>query len=277
MKLKHLTILLHEGLANRIRVMASLYHLTQCGIGIKVIWQLNEELNCPFEKLFTPINGFHIINTSQRPKLYNTKQKNIIKKTVAKIYNTIKGFDYVIIGGYNNPDSSNTQLIQTIFDNYKNVFLETQQIIYEKQEYSIFKPIKEINDKITHSYSQAQPYIGIHIRRGDNIISQLKSGIIPFIEKTKMILQTNPEQKFYLATDSRDVKDVFKYIFGTSIIISDPDYSRNNETGIKDALFELFMLSKSQMIFGSYWSSFAETAARLENIPIKTILTNEII
>ena len=87
-----------------------------------------------------------------------------------------------------------------------------------------------------------------------------------------MILKENPEQKFYLATDSRDVKDVFKYLFETSLITSDPDYSRNNETGIKDALFELFMLSKSQMILGSYWSSFAETAARIGNIPLKTIL-----
>ena len=276
MRLKHLTILLHEGLANRIRVMASLYHLTQSSIDIKVIWQLNEELNCPFEKLFTPIKGFVIINTPNRPKLYNTKQRNIIKRTVAKIYNTIKGFDYVIIGGFNNPDSSNTELIQTIFYNHKNVFLETQQIIYDNQEYSIFKPIKEINDRITHSYFQVQPYIGIHIRRGDNITSQLKSGIIPFIEKTKMILKENPEQKFYLATDSRDVKDVFKYIFGTSIITSDPDYSRNNETGIKDALFELFMLSKAQMILGSYWSSFDGIAARIGNTPIEKILNQQI-
>ncbi len=272
MKLKHLTILLHEGLANRIRVMASLYHLTQCGIDLKVIWQLNEELNCPFEKLFSPINGFNIINTSLRPKLYNTKQKNILKRTVAKIYNKIKGFDYVIIGGYNNPDSCNVALIQTIFDNYKNVFLETQQILYDHQEYSIFKPIKEIEDRIINSYSLAQPYIGIHIRRGDNIQSQLKSGIIPFIEKTKNILKDNPEQKFYLATDSLDVKEVFKYLFGPSIITTDPDYSRNTETGIKDALFEMFMLSKSQRILGSYWSSFDGIAARIGNIHVEKIV-----
>lgn len=275
MKLKNLTILLHEGLANRIRVMASLYHLTQKSINIKVIWQLNSELNCPFEKLFTPINGFQIINTSKRTKLYNTKQKNILKRTIAKIYDKSKGFDYVIIGGYNNPDSCNAELIHSIFNNYRNVFIETQQIIFYNQEYSIFKPIKEIEDRIIHSFSLSQPYIGIHIRRGDNIQSQLKSGIIPFIEKTKTILKDNPMQKFYLATDSRDVKDIFKYLFGPSIITSDPDYSRNNEIGIKDALFEMFMLSKSQKIYGSYWSSFAENAASIGNISIETIVNQQ--
>lgn len=272
MKLKNLTILLHEGLANRIRVMASLYHLTLSGINIKVIWQLNEELNCSFEKLFIPIKGFLIINTPKRIKLYNSKQKNILKRSVLKVYNKIKGFDYVIIGGYNNPDSCNVALIQTIFDNYKNVFLETQQILYDHQEYSIFKPIKEIEDRIINSYSLAQPYIGIHIRRGDNIQSQLKSGIIPFIEKTKNILKDNPEQKFYLATDSLDVKEVFKYLFGSSIITSNPDYSRNTETGIKDALFEMFILSKSQRILGSYWSSFDGIAARIGNIHVEKIV-----
>ena len=275
MKLKNLTILLHEGLANRIRVMASLYHLTLSGINIKVIWQLNEELNCSFEKLFIPIKGFLIINTPKRIKLYNSKQKNILKRSVLKVYNKIKGFDYVIIGGYNNPDSCNVELIHTIFDNYRNVFIETQQILYDNQEYSIFKPIKEIEDRIIHNFSLAQPYIGIHIRRGDNIQSQLKSGIIPFIEKTKNILKDNPEQKFYLATDSIDVKDVFKYLFGPSIITTDPDYSRNTETGIKDALFEMFMLSKSQRILGSYWSSFDGIAARIGNIHIEKIVNQK--
>lgn len=272
MKLKNLTILLHEGLANRIRVMASLYHLTLSGINIKVIWQLNEELNCSFEKLFIPIKGFLIINTPKRIKLYNSKQKNILKRSVLKVYNKIKGFDYVIIGGYNNPDSCNVELIHTIFENYRNVFIETQQILYDHQEYSIFKPIKEIEDRIINSYSLAQPYIGIHIRRGDNIQSQLKSGIIPFIEKTKNILKDNPEQKFYLATDSLDVKEVFKYLFGSSIITSNPDYSRNTETGIKDALFEMFILSKSQRILGSYWSSFDGIAARIGNIYVEKIV-----
>ena len=82
-------------------------------------------------------------------------------------------------------------------------------------------------------------------------------------------------QKFYLATDSRDVKDIFKYLFGPSIITSDPDYSRNNEIGIKDALFEMFMLSKSQKIYGSYWSSFAENAASIGNISIETIVNQQ--
>lgn len=255
--------------------MASLYHLTLSGINIKVIWQLNEELNCSFEKLFIPIKGFLIINTPKRIKLYNSKQKNILKRTVLNVYNQIKGFDYVIIGGYNNPDSCNVELIHTIFDNYRNVFIETQQILYDNQEYSIFKPIKEIEDRIIHNFSLAQPYIGIHIRRGDNIQSQLKSGIIPFIEKTKNILKDNPEQKFYLATDSIDVKDVFKYLFGPSIITTDPNYSRNTETGIKDALFEMFMLSKSQRILGSYWSSFDGIAARIGNIHIEKIVNQK--
>ena len=276
MQLKELTLLLHEGLGNRLRVLASIYHLAEKGIKIKVIWLLNNELNCPFEKLFVSIPGFTIYNTSKRPKLFNSNQRNPFKKMVANICNYINGYDYVIIGGFNNKDSCNRELIHNTFDKHEKVFLETLSILYDNQNYSIFKPVQEIADRITDNYVHAQPFIGIHIRRGDNIKSQLKSGIIPFIEKTKMLLKDNPGQKFFLATDSIDVKELFIYLFGSAIITTDSEYSRNNETGIKDALYELFMLSKSQKILGSYWSSFDEIAARIGNTPIEKILNQQI-
>lgn len=274
MNLNKITLLLHEGLGNRIRVIASLYHLIP-KVKIRVIWLLNNELNCPFDNLFLPIKGLNIKNTSIRPKLYNTKQNNILKRIIAKIYNKLQGFDYVIIGGFNNKDSYNKELIYKVFNKYENVFLETCSIIYDNQDYSIFKPIQEIEDKISQHFELIKPYIGIHIRRGDNIKSQLNSGIIPFIEKVKTILIDNPNQMFFLATDSRDVKDIFKYLFGIAIITSDADYSRNTETGIKDALFEMFMLSKSQKILGSYWSSFDGIAASIGNIHVDKIINQQ--
>jgi len=272
MKLKELTILLHEGLANRMRVIASLYQLTTKGVKIKIIWLLNNELNCNFEKIFNPIKDITIINTQTNPKLYNSKQSNPIKRTIAKLYNKIQGFDYVIKGGFNNKDSYDKEFIYNIFENFENVFLETCAIIYDNSQYDIFNPTEEIKKRTINNNLKTKSYIGIHIRRGDNIKSQINSGIIPFLNKTKEILQNNPERNFFLATDSKDVKDIFKYEFGESIIIPESDYSRNSENGIKDALYEMLMLANSQKIFGSYWSSFDEVASKLNNTPIEKII-----
>lgn len=52
----------YGGLANRMRVISSalkIYQLT--GLKIRCIWVENNELNCPFNKLFEEIDGISLI------------------------------------------------------------------------------------------------------------------------------------------------------------------------------------------------------------------------
>lgn len=271
MKLKHLTLYLHEGLANRMRVMASAYKFVKQGIKVTIHWALCNELNCNFEKLFEPIEGFNIVNVANEKILKNTNQSNPLKRVLAKILAKKDGYDYIICGGFNNKDSINGEFIKNVFNNYENVYLETCGTLSET-DYTIFKPTKEILSAINQlPISQEGNYVGIHIRRGDNIKSQINSRIIPFIERINSDIEAG-NKKFFLATDSLDIKDFLTYHFGTETINSiESDFSRNSEKGIKDALIEMLLLSKAKKIIGSYWSSFDEVAAKLGNCKLEKI------
>jgi len=54
--------------------------------------------------------------------------------------------------------------------------------------------------------------------------------------------------------------------FGDRIIVlPDVDTSRNSVRGMQDALVELYVLSRTNKIFGSHQSSYSETAAQIGN------------
>lgn len=55
MKLNNLTLLLRDGLANRMRVIASAVQFARQGVKINVLWTKNWALNCDFEELFDKI------------------------------------------------------------------------------------------------------------------------------------------------------------------------------------------------------------------------------
>lgn len=47
--------------------------------------------------------------------------------------------------------------------------------------------------------------------------------------------------------------------------------ARQDENGIADAVVDLFILSRTQRLYGSYWSSFSEVAAQIGNIPLEIV------
>jgi hypothetical protein len=53
-----------------------------------------------------------------------------------------------------------------------------------------------------------------------------------------------------------------------------PYLSRKSVGGIQDAAIDLWILSRTQKILGSYRSSFSETASEIRGIPLKIIKSN---
>jgi hypothetical protein len=104
--------------------------------------------------------------------------------------------------------------------------------------------------------------IGLHIRRTDNANAVKYSPTSLFFAKVEEELKATPQIKFYLATDDPNEEKTFIDRFGESIIIYQKhSLDRNNPIAIKDALVDLYNLSHCSKIFGSYWSSFSDTAA----------------
>ena len=73
---------------------------------------------------------------------------------------------------------------------------------------------------------------------------------------------------FYLATDDLSEEEQLREIFPGRIISNETrDLSRNSNTGIQDDLLDLWCLSNTSLIIGSYFSSFTDIAADLRGIP----------
>ncbi len=263
MKIKKLTLLLRDGLANRMRVIASVAHFRHEGVDVKVLWLKNSALNCDFEQIFKPIKGFNIINIIREPRMIHSKQCNSIKRIAAKIYNKYKGYDYVFTKGENNISKQ----LKPIFEKYKTVYVAMCFCLTEQEDYSIFIPSENVADII--SKINYQNYIGIHIRRGDHIWATEKSPINLF---TDYIDKHIHENQFYIATDSPDIKYMLSLHYGTkNILIHDFCLDRNSTQGIIDAYAEMIILSKAKLIIGSRFSSFDEVAAKIGNIQLEKL------
>ena len=139
-------------------------------------------------------------------------------------------------------------------------------------EFARFIPTSEIQaiiDKQTEKFNINT--IGLHIRRSDNVKSINESPLELFIEKIKEELNSNLNANFFLSTDDLRTEQELKSLFNNKIITNQKNFDRNTPKGIKDAVVDLFCLSKTQYIYGSYWSSFSDIAARLGRIKLITI------
>jgi len=136
----------------------------------------------------------------------------------------------------------------------------------------LFKPKEIIKDKIKHNFSMFSKHtIGMHIRRTDNIDSIKNSPIGLFLDKAKFEVNNNIDTKIFLATDDEDVKRVFKSTFPNRIICSEKVASRDNTDGIIDGVVDMYTLAKTEMIYGSFGSSFSVMASKIYGTPLRIL------
>lgn len=154
----------------------------------------------------------------------------------------------------------------------KNLFLQTGLDIFFDGDYSIFKAKPSVIESLNNVRCDENT-IGLHIRRADNANAVKFSPTSLFFDKVEEELSLNPQTKFYLATDDPQEENVFVGKFGNKILIyRKHSLDRNNPVAIKDALVDLYNLSHCRKIYGSFWSSFSDTAALwtgIEKIEVK--------
>ena len=65
-------------------------------------------------------------------------------------------------------------------------------------------------------------------------------------------------------------------MFEGKIIVYKKEMNRDTPNGIRDAVVDLYCLSKTKYIYGSYWSSFSDIAARIGEIRLITLNKKDI-
>ena len=263
------------GLANRMKAIDAAVALAQeIQTSLHIIWFKDSGLNCRFDQLFEPLKqkGVTIKEATWIDKLIydRPRRKNLY---LPRLFQRFL-FDSCIY------ERKATQLFYRHFDfrswaRNKKAYLASC-VYFQPQTnhtlFSIFQPCPEIQERIDACcQSFTSPTIGIHIRRTDNVGSITHSPTRLFIERIQEEIKKEGKCQFYLATDSEAEKEQLRSLFGERLITSPQAADRNSTCGMKDALTELYILSRTQKILGSMQSSYSETAAQISGIPYELL------
>lgn len=296
-------LLATDGLCNRMRAIDSAISLaTMINRNLHVVWVKNPLLNSSFNKLFKNIGAFNVIESSSEvapgisvnwyPKNNPEKSKSLKSILVRGIWKfhqlkwNIKGsifYDelleisnqHIYSGSTNESEPYETiysRVRETLHDNHANYIASCWRLFPNREFYKHFTPVPELQDKIDTITSRFSSTTGLHIRRTDHKEAIANSGTEKFTTLIAEQIAKDPQANFFLATDDASTEKELKNKFGDRIITqAKMSYSRNNQQGIQDALIDLYCLSKTKKIYGSFRSSFSQVAGDISRIPVETV------
>lgn len=248
------------GLCNRMRSINSARILAdRRGEKLTVIWFINHELGCPFERIFEPTDAFRVINISSKWDI-----RKMWFQLSAMAFGTFA--DNAVIRAH----KGDGNLEETFEKSLKKLtYIATEEHFFECHDYTPFVPAKEIANQIQKKQSELGAHaVGVHIRRTDNKPAIGKSSTDAFIKSMTDTLTADPDTMFYLATDDLTEEKNLREVFPGKIISNqNRDLSRDSIAGIQDAMLDLYCLAATQKIIGSFFSSFTDIAADMHGIP----------
>lgn len=276
------------GLANRMRAIASGISLANAlGYDYKIIWSRNADLFASFDDIFAPVDA--IISKITYPSelkyrlLYSVPRKKNLFITAL----TLRRFGLTFID--NTPLMNKVIHVDTgealfcaISERKKrdsDVFIQSglEYYPFSQELYrALFNPSEKIMERAETIINGlgANAY-GLHIRRTDNAMSIATSPDELFIDKINQILATDSTARFFLASDSLEVKKKLRNMYGDAVVFQDKATSRDSTDGMIDAVVDMIALSRTKHIYGSFYSSFSEAASMLSGVPLTQLTLSD--
>lgn len=269
----HITISPMGGLANRMRAILSARALAKdSGASLRVLWNVSHELGCEPQWLFNTANwDFDWRTTSANFHHWLWKPAGKGNFFIPALWQSLRFSRHIHDHSHLLDRSlSREQLLSAA---RTNLYITSGLSFYPylpADAAALFAPTEQIEVMVDEKLEPmlACKKIGIHIRRTDNAQSILHSPDHLFSEMIKKQIQSSRSSMFYLATDSNEVKQKLTHEFGCRIVTSPHQACRSSRQGIMEAWAEMLVLSRMDMIIGSFYSSFSEMAAQIGNVPL---------
>ncbi len=262
---KHIYLLPYGGLCNRINTMTSTINLVKASnLSLTVFWENNVDLTADFKDLFCEleINNIKIVKLRWYHFLFfRARKKNLL---IPKLIRFIFGFKQI----EDLSTQSNVRLEN--LGNSKYTYLSTCHAIGCKGNISeIFIPKESLTQKLNSLISDfSENIIGLHIRRGDHIKAIKASPMDNFYRLMDLEIDKNNETKFFIATDSKEVKEDLLLRYDDRIISQNVDLRRNKLEGMHGAVIDLWALSETKKIIGTNLSTFSVVASEIGGIEL---------
>ena len=114
-------------------------------------------------------------------------------------------------------------------------------------------------------YFNNKPTIGVHIRHFRAHKKTLEASPVIWFEKQMgEIISIHNNCNFFLSCDDPAISKLLHKKFANKIFEQKTVAAFNSKEAIQKALLDLFLLAKTDLILGSYWSSFSEIAMLLQ-------------
>ena len=271
---KTITLIPIMGLCNRMRAIASAKALSdRIGSNLEIVWLNHFKFPAKFKDLFEDVDTIRIkdywlnIPSLRRQQVINIARSAIYLKEYAKWrkYDLILPREQSKDGSFDDEES-----IYRIRG--KKVLMVSYSRFYSDCSFSFFRPCSPMSDEINSQATRFNEHTaGVHVRRNDNERSKIYSPNEEFFRIIEDRIASNPNFNFFLATDSKETQSIFIKRYGDRVFARENKFDSYSNIGIKSALVDLFLLSRTTDIIGSYWSSFSRNASALGNIPFHTV------
>ena len=244
----------------------------ELNIPLKIVWEKDAGLNSEYHDLFRENASVQISAVDLRSRVI---QLCMGKPKLLKFVGKFVGIDFMMFDRdmHGLVWKSGTNFID--LDAIRNagpgdIYINVCNEFYFKPEYlSYFLPNERIQNAINEVAGKFhENTIGLHIRRTDHKHAINESPVELFIEKMNEEIQANEMVTFYLATDDPGLKNTLIGKFGKRMLFSNVELSRNSSDGMYGAMIDLYALARTKKIYGSYFSSYSDIAARIGDIPL---------
>lgn len=254
-----ITIRPSSGLCNRLRAIASGLRLAkECDEALAIDWYYCPikrwapalGMAIPYSSLFEYSSEFKVAN-HLRVKYEMPWDRRVYKLSDADIFSEKHSEQFVSLCKQKKKDGANKHF-WTCFN------------FYESTDYSWLKPKASILKAVDAVSSEfATNTIGMHIRRTDNTWSIRHSPLELFTEQIEKEIDKDKDVKIFLATDSEETKSYLLHKYDGHIVTRFDVSPRYTLKGEIDGLVDLLVLARTRKIYGSYKSSYSETASHI--------------
>ena len=245
-----------SGLCNRLRTMASGLRLArEFGRHLNVFWRVDSDMNARFTDIF---------QAPQDMSVYESCPESLVSRVLFNPKNLFATM----------PDQRDRFLAKALAKKGRGLLMHTDwSNFYPTYDYSWLRLCPDMQVWITElQASFGAGLMGLHIRRTDNDMSIRYSPLSLFEDKIREELKRDPRQRFFLATDDEPTKRILREEFNDAILTREGVAARNMKNGVKDAVADLYLLANCTKLYGSYYSSFSETAAYIGRIPLERLV-----
>lgn len=173
-----------------------------------------------------------------------------------------------LFGRYTNPDSIhlgiNDQIvcINTIY-----TFCRTQYpapLVSYLSRLKLIEPLEQQIESFASQWFHGNVVVGVSIRYKNAHPKTLEASPLEwFIQRINQIHEQFPGVLFFLSADCKEVGQIIRSSTQAAICQLPRNYRSHQVDGIQEALCELYLLTRTNYILGSYLSSFSDMAGRL--------------